>query len=262
MTKNKKEKQKEPPKDNTKETQKQKNKLIKEQTKTTKELNKLLDSANNIINCGPECQKTKILDDLYNKYINSENNLKTAPSVYENSRKNYYVYKEGSSYYNDLLEKELNNKVDNIALNLDGEFNKQINNSKSLNKLYENSVLNSEANFEYYNSLLKENAELLKNLKEQKNNILVNDRKTYYEDDEYENLKRNYNYFKIIYYILVFIFLLISLFLKTNISKVKLIILFILLLFGPFILNILIYLIKKIYYYIKIRTPVNVYNNL
>lgn len=274
MTKNKKEEQKkqqkeqkkEPPKINIKETEKQKNNLIKQQTKTTKELNNLLNKTNNIISCGPECQRTKILDDLYSKYINSETNLKTAPSVYENSRKNYYVYKEGSNYYNDLLEKELNSKAESIALNLDNEFNKQIKSSKSLNTLYETSVLNSESNFEYYNSLLKENDDLIKNLKEKKNNILVNDRKTYYEDDEYEKLKRNYYYWKILYYILLFIFILALLLSKTEtetgISKVKLFLIFILLLFVPHILNIIIYIIKKIYHYIKIRLPINVYNNI
>lgn len=284
MTKNKKEKQKEQekkqqkelPKINIKETEKHKNNLIKQQTKTTKELNNLLNKTNNIISCGPECQRTKILDDLYSKYINSETNLKTAPSVYENSRKNYYVYKEGSNYYNDLLEKELNTKAENIAINLDNEFNKQIKSSKALNTLYESSVLNSEANFEYYNSLLKENDDLIKNLKEKKINILVNDRKTYYEDNEYEKLKRNYYYWKILYYILLLIFILASLLTKTEIgrrigiatetelgiSNFKLFLIFILLLFIPYILNILIYIIKKIYHYIKIRTPINVYNNI
>ena len=57
--------------------------------------------------------------------------------------------------------------------------------------------------FDLYLKYKNENIELEKKLKDETNDILTNDRKTYYQDQGINNLKFFYHYFLLLIYIIV-----------------------------------------------------------
>jgi hypothetical protein len=61
---------------------------------------------NNINVCNEECLRNKKLIELQTAYNNAKNNLQSAPSVYQQSKKDFYVFKYGLNEYNKLLEQE------------------------------------------------------------------------------------------------------------------------------------------------------------
>jgi len=90
----------------TSDTTKDSEKLLQKQQNSTEKLSALLEQSLNVLNCGPDCQKEKISKELKKKYEDAETNLQTAPVQLETSKKHYYVFTEGRSFYNDMLEKE------------------------------------------------------------------------------------------------------------------------------------------------------------
>jgi hypothetical protein len=98
----------------------------------------------------------------------------------------------------------------------------------------------------------KENAMLIKELKNTNNDVLTNERKTYYQDQESDILKFYYYYIILIIYIIcVVFFAIVSLLYPSQTSwKIRLFV-FIMLILLPFIstrlLGIIIYIIYEIY---------------
>ena len=76
--------------------------------------NSFLDAAQKAISCGPECQSQKTAQELKNKYNAAQSNLILAEPQYQVAKRNYYTYVSGQSGYNEMLEAELNNRVDSM----------------------------------------------------------------------------------------------------------------------------------------------------
>ena len=74
-------------------------KLMTNQFITNQKINDLLELASEYITCGPECQENKKSQQLYDKYLNSQKVLHSAPEKLEKNRKKYYVYTYGAAYY-------------------------------------------------------------------------------------------------------------------------------------------------------------------
>ena len=87
-----------------------KNSLLQNQQLNQDKINDLLNKSAEALLCGPDCQKMKITDELKQKYLDAETNIQTAPIKLEQTKKNYYVYKEGRPFYDNMLEEELKKK--------------------------------------------------------------------------------------------------------------------------------------------------------
>ena len=106
----------------------------------------------------------------------------------------------------------------------------------------------------------KENKELFKELKEESNDVLTNERKTYYEDQQIDTLKFYYFYFILtIYIIVVLCFGIFSLMYSSQSSFLKKLAIFIGLIFLPFISTYILGFIISIFYKIYNIIPKNVY---
>jgi len=152
---------------------------------------------------------------------------------YELAKKNYYVYVAGQQGYNNVIETELTDEINSKIDSFTEKLNNKIDEIKSQLDTY-NGILINFKNVEDLNKKYKmENAELFKQVKETKNDILTNDRKTYYEDQSNDRLNGYYYYFLWGIYLVVFICLVIFSFVyPTKISvraRVALIIVFIIL---------------------------------
>ena len=163
--------------------------------------NTFIQQASDSIMCNSDCQKQKEIEKLKQKYDNSQVNLASASNQVQVAQRNYVTYAQGESVYNDLKDKELYDKAtlitDTFKTNFDDESAKiqtQINSYESLYVNYDNVQ-------ELYLKYEKENADLFKELKKTSNDVLTNERKTYYEDQSISNLRFYYFYFLLGIYI-------------------------------------------------------------
>ena len=112
--------------------------LLDKQRITEQKINDLLEKTSQSMLCGPTCQKEKVTSQLKQKYLDAETNMLTAPIELEQSKKNYFVFKEGRTYYNNMKEDELQKSVNKISELLVDNFKDEISTAKTMN-IYLNS---------------------------------------------------------------------------------------------------------------------------
>lgn len=223
-------------------------------------LNAFLDSATEAISCGPECQTNKKAEQLKNVYVNAESNLLLAEPQYEIAKKNYFTFVKGEGQYNEMLENELKQKVDKILNNYNISFDEAIKNIKMQLDSYYGLEINYKNVVDLHQQYKKENRRLFEKLKKDTNDIVTNDRKTYYEDQQIELLNTYYSYlFWFVYVICVVFFIIFSLFYPTQTSFKSRILLIGLFFLLPFISTWLLGKLIQIVNLIFSLLPKNVY---
>ena len=180
--------------------------ILKNQRETANMINKLLEQSKDSLLCGPDCQQQKTSNELEQKYLAAQSDLKTAPIDFQNAKKNYYVFTEGQSAYNNMLEGELKDKANKIGELIKEKFNEEIEQAQTLNLYLNTDIINSKNTLELYKNYLIKNEKSEKKIKYSHGDILTNDRKSFYENQESESLKGWYNVFLILYYILALVY--------------------------------------------------------
>jgi len=220
--------------------------------------NDFINSANQVLSCGPSCQQEKKNEDLKQKYLDAKSNLVTAPTQLEKATQEYITFTQGESGYNEYIEKTLKSKADHIS---DVYLNKFNNEFKIINTEID-SYGGLTINFNNIIELLKkykvENQTLENKIKSMSSNIITNDRKTYYEDQSNGDLRYYFILLLIIYYIFVAIY---AYYKSNNNFKTHIVIIFLMIIYpfiGSFIIGYIIFVIHKI---ISLF-PQNVYINL
>ena len=235
--------------------------ILKKQQETTAQINALLAKSAEALSCGPVCQKIKKTQELEQKYLDSQTNMQTAPIQLEEARKNYYVYSKGDSAYNTMLEDDLKKKADAIGNEIHSRFYEEVKKAKTLNFYYNSDLINSQNTFELYNNYFKNNKNAENIIRDAHNDVLTNDRKSFYETQEYDVLDWWYTLFIYVYYILVVVFVLGLFFSPNQMSTYKKIGLLILFIIYPFIIDYIFTFVMKIINDIKQLLPKDVYRS-
>lgn len=236
--------------------------LLERQQASQDKINELLEKSSQAIMCGPTCQKMKVTEDLKQKYLDAETNMKTAPIKLEQSKKNYYIYTEGRPYYDNMREEELKIKAEKISEMIAENFNNEVSSAKTMNSYLNTALINSENTKELLKEYLEKNQVLKLKLRERQGDILTNDRKTYYETEALQRLESWNVLFWWIYYLLVVIFILGLILSPSNLSIFMKIFLVVFFIFFPYILHWLNLLLYNIYQWFLSKIPKNVYNTL
>ena len=240
------------------------NNLLSKQMTTTDSINNLINTASQLVMCGPgsACEKQQVTDELSRRLQDAEVNEKVAPLRLANAKRHYYTYTKGEHYYGDMLEKELQEKSNLITGQIANKFNEEIQNANTMNMFFNTAQLNSENTVELYEQYLKNNAEMAQIIKGSRGDVLTNDRKTYYETEASEKLKMWYTLTMTIYWILVVAYI-VSIFVSpSSLSLTKRIIIAVLLILYPFIIHkIVVYLYNFFSTTIK-NTETNIYMDL
>jgi hypothetical protein len=158
------------------------------------------------------------------------------------------------------IENELRQKAKLSVNNLKKKYDNSINTITSQLDIYNGLLVNLKNVIELDRTYRIENNQLLKQLKENTHDILTNERKTYYEDQENDVLKNYYyNILWIIYLIVVVCIIIFSLMYPSQSSwKVKILVV-IVFIFLPFISSWLLGKIIYIIYWLFNLLPKNVY---
>jgi len=236
--------------------------LLQSQQISQDKINKLLEQSSQAMLCGPNCQKLKVADELKQKYLDAETNMQTAPKQLEQSMKNYYIFTEGKTYYDNIQEEELNKKANMTSQLLATNFNDEISSANTMNTYLNTALINSENTKDLLKEYLEKNKLLKVKLRERHGDILTNERKTYYETEAYENLILWYRFFWWIYYIVVLILILLLIFSTSGLTLIQKIVIVIVFIFYPYYID---YIIKWIYekiLWLLSKIPKNIYNNL
>jgi len=222
--------------------------------------NSFIQAASQQISCGSECQKQKKAEELKNKYLNAEANLSLAEPQYQISKKEYYSYVNGENSYNQMLEEEESSRADKITEKINDKTTTTINNINSLLQTYDGLLINFRNVLDLFRQYKKENRFLEQKLKDESNDVLMNNRKTYYEDQNISSLNSIYYYILLIIYIIVVIcFIVFSLIYPSPISlKLKLLLLVVFIAL-PFISTFILGKIIEFIYWIFNLLPKNVY---
>jgi hypothetical protein len=222
--------------------------------------NSFIEAASKQVACGTECQKQKKTEQLKTNYLNAQANLSLAGPQYELAKKEYYTYVDGQGGYNGIMEDEHTSKSQIIVQTFNNNYKDEINKIKSMLETYDGILINLINVVDLYKQYKTENAELFLKLKNETNDILTNERKTYYEDQNIDSLNKYYYYILLIIYIITVIcFAIFSLFYPSQSTwKIKGS-LFLLFLVLPFISTFLLGKIIQFVYWIFGLLPKNVY---
>jgi hypothetical protein len=188
--------------------------------------------------CGPgtQCAIDKENDLLEQKYLNAQSNFESAPLQLTDAKRAYQLATLGDVAANDIIENGYTEEANSNVQQLDGEFQKNLEYAKEINDTLESSVNNEAHTDELIEKYTQENEEIRLELKKNISDVVTSDRKTYYEDDQYNNIQKWTKLWNIIYYILVLLFAIMILMEKSCYSFiVKLLIMSTIILYKNFI---------------------------
>ena len=222
--------------------------------------NALVSQASDSLTCNSECQQQRQAESLKKAYEDSQANLASAASQEQQAEKNYVVFTQGQTVYDNLINNQLQSKSSELSNEFTQNFNNEVIQIQSQIDNYNGTLINFRNIVDLYIHYKNKNYELFNDLKDTTSDVLTNERKTYYEDQNINNLKLVYFYFLLVVYVISALCFIIFYFIyPSNVSLkivLSLIIGFILLPFiSSWILSGIIYLLYEVY---KIL-PKNVY---
>jgi hypothetical protein len=224
------------------------------------QFNTLVEQASQSIICDSECRKQNEIEKLKQQYLDAETNLTTAPIQLQEARKNYLTFTQGDTEYSENMEAELQEKGETITNKFEETFNEDSAKIETQIDTYNGLFLNFKNVFELYRKYKKENTELFNQLKNDTNDVLTNERKTYYEDQEIDNLKFYYFYILLVVYIIcVVCFGVFSLRSPSQTSFIQKIIILVFLIILPFISTFVLGKLINLVYEVYDLLPKNVY---
>jgi hypothetical protein len=195
--------------------------------------NTLVNQASDSILGNTEYQTQRQSEKLKQTYLNTQINANNIETEEQLAEKKYIIFTQGEDAYNTLLEKRLQAKSKLIVDKFSNVFYEEINKIKTQLQTYNGILVNVKNIIDLLTSYKKENRELLKELKEDTNDVLTNERKTFYEDQYIGSLKGWIYYVLLIVYIAcILYFMFIS---QTWMKKIIVLIIFAIL---PLLLNV------------------------
>lgn len=222
--------------------------------------NSFLDRATQAISCDSECQRNKGAEKLKNNYLNAKSNLNLAEPQYQVARQNYVTYVDGESGYNEMIEEELNEEANLFVEDFKENYELERNKIYSQLETYDGISINFRNIVDLYKKYKIENIKLFKQLKEGSNDILTNERKTYYEDQNNDYLNVYYYYFfLVIYCIVVICFCVFTLIYPSTLNWKVIVFLGLIFVILPFISTWILGKIIEIIYWLFELLPKNVY---
>jgi hypothetical protein len=214
------------------------------------------------LTCDETCQNDKTAYSLYQKYLDAKTNVSSAPTQLNTATQDYITYMKGSSGYQDYQEQQLETNANAAADTYLKKNNDEVNKIKSEIATYDNLFINYANVVDLNEKYIKDIHFIRNKLKTKSSDILTNDRKTYYEDQENDNLKYYYYILSIFYLILLVIYIILFFTHSSSVGwAIRLLIFIVLVIYyfiGTFLLGKIMAWINKI---IKVF-PKNVYTDL
>lgn len=239
--------------------------ITEQLNKTIAQINTYVENSAEQLRCGPDCQALEATQTLKEKYEVAKTNVASAPGEYEIAKKNYYTHIMGQSGYNDYIQNNLTAQSNNIETNINTAINPLILEMKDLNDNYKTSY----SSYTYLSKLDKkyndEINELEQNIKESAvttGDVTTNDRKTYYQKQNYDGLLKYYEFSLWVYYLLLMVFTVMLFLMNRTMGLFKKIIFIVFFFLYPFFATDITLWIIRIFYNFTELLPSNVYTKI
>lgn len=177
--------------------------------KTVAQINTYVENSAEELRCGPDCQALEATQTLKEKYEAAKTNVASAPGELQTAEKNYYTYIMSMSGYDDYITNKFTDQANNNKKNIKTAIEPVMLEMKDLNDTYKTSY----SSYAYLRKLDKkyndEIDELEKNIEKASittGDVTTNDRKTYYERQNYDALLGFYKFSLWVFYLLLFVF--------------------------------------------------------
>ena len=213
--------------------------------------NELLAQATDRLTCDSNCQKQKQAEQLEQKYLSLATCSSSSGQAQE-AKKNYIVFTQGQTAYDQYNNSQLQQQAQTIIDQFTQNFNNEVITISSQINTYNGTIINFRNIVDLYIQYKKDNTELFKELKYENNDVLINERKTFYEDQNIDSLGFYYFYFLLSIYIVCVVCFIVFYFIYPSQTSWKIIIcvatLFLSLPFiSTWILATVIYLLYELY---------------
>lgn len=233
--------------------------------KTLAQINTYIENSAEQLRCGPDCQAQEATKSLKEKYEAAKTNLESAPGELQTAEKNYYTYIMGTSGYDEYITNKLTDQSNMVKKNIQSVINSLINDMRELNNSYKTGY----SSYTYLSKLDKkyndEIDELEKNMEKASittGDVTTNDRKTYYEKQNYDELLGFYNFSFWVYYVLLIVFTIMLFVMNRSMGLFKKIIFIVFFVFYPFFsTDITLWLLSK-FNDIVSMLPSNIYTKI
>jgi hypothetical protein len=233
--------------------------------KTIEQINTYVENSAEQLRCGPDCQALEATQTLKEKYEAAKANVASAPGEYEIAKKKYYTYIMGQSGYDEYIKNNLTAQSNNIETNINAAINPLVLDMKNLNDTYKTSY----SSYTYLSKLDQkyndEIVELEKNIEEAAvttGDVTTNDRKTYYEKQNYDALLGFYKFSLWVYYVLLIVFTVMLFVMNRTMGLVKKIIFIVFFFLYPFFSTDITLWLIRIFYNFTELFPSNVYTKI
>ena len=171
-------------------------------------LNKLIDMAHARLTCDDECQKKEKIKQLKKKWLDSKKLSTNLPDEITKNEKAYYDLAMGKAYYKDNVERP-------IYINKFNQFDKLEKDKLTGVKTVLSTLLDSYKGesialirmTQLYDDLLKKNKALKNDVQDYYKKTMTAERKVYYEDNEIDNLHYYNTLLKVIYYVVLVLYI-------------------------------------------------------
>ena len=234
---------------------------LKTQGLPVETINKLMIQMNNLIRCGPTCQRNNKIDELKKKYEAAQEEVHSAPERLNNARKNYFTFTHGDSYYQNFEKKKNLEKAKKLKSKIKKNANKHM---AEIEYKIENTLFLKKSKKNLYkllNKLRLSNEMLEKNMDRNVASVKTSDRKVFYENQEIETLFFYKNILKRFYWLLIVIYTFLFFYNKFYKNRGD-IILFIIFFATPFIIDPAVRLFIRLIKHTVGQIPKNIYLNL
>ena len=223
--------------------------------------NDFIDSANEALSCDATCQQNQTASELEQKYLDAKSNLLSAPAQLKQAAQNFITFTKGTSGYQEYQEQQLEMKAEESARTYSSKFYQEVKKTQLEIKTYETLLQNYLNVVDLKNKYVKDVIYLKKKLKTKSHEMVTNDRKTYYEDQETDNL-HYYFYLLTAFYILLLVTYLILCLTRSSsfgwMSRIAIFLFFVLYYFvGTFLLEKIVTIVIKLFGFL----PKNVYKS-
>lgn len=239
--------------------------ITEQLNKTIAQINTYIENSAEQLRCGPDCQALEATQQLKEKYEAAKTNVASAPGEYETAKKNYYTYIMGQTGYAEYIKNNLTAQSNNIETNINTVINPLILEMKNLNDSYKTSY----SSYKYLSKLDKkyndEIDELKQNIQEAEvttGDVTTNDRKTFYEKQNYDALISYYKFSLWVFYLLLIVFTFLLFAMNNSMGIVNKILFIVFFLFFPFFATDITLWIIRIFYNFTELLPSNVYTKI
>jgi hypothetical protein len=230
---------------------------------TLDNLNNFINNANKTLSCDSNCQKMNRENKLKQIYLDSLTNSASSSAQEQVAYKNYIISTQGQSAYDDEIDKQLKIKADSIAKAYKKIFEENIYNTELSLGTYKGLMVNFKNIIDYYLSYLNKNVKFENDNKIKTSDVLTNQRKTYYENQNIDRIKYINVFLFYFYYLFVFLFIVFYFIYPSELSNIKLLMLLFLLIIYPFIASkIFTFLVYTYNFIINNILPKNVYKTI